>query len=166
MVQQMVSYDVFYEHKAFRTKSEPEGMRPDKLASLIRGAARGVLSTSGGRWIITPKHGRFMHRADTIGLAVTVPAGVDQSKQMIAAVKELERRIESQSLARPVDTTLRTIEGNGPGCDICGKKSDWFRFALIPRNRHFCDEHAKAEPDFIVEGQVSFRWIREDSVAI
>lgn len=164
MVHQMASFDVTYERRAFRTKTEHDGMRHDKLAKVLKERAENVLHDSRGRWIITPKNGYLYQSDAAIELTVTVPSGDDQSKQMIAAVKELERRFEQYPLALPVDTSLRTIEGNGPGCEICGKKSDWFRFALIPRNRHFCDEHAKAEPDFIVEGEVSIRWIREDAV--
>ena len=145
----MIGYDVSYGRMAFRTKIDDEGISIRSLELLLERAIKSVQEQSDGRWIISNKAiVMSSDRTKPVELTVIVPAGSGQYQQMLAAVKAFEDRVAVWLTDYPFDTTLRTIEEDGPKCEICGKKPSWVRRTQFAGNHYFCATHAEEESDF------------------
>lgn len=149
MATPMIGYDVSYERKAFRTKIDSEGIHITALELLLERVAKFVQEQSDGRWIISNKVVVMpSDRTKPVELTVIVPAGTDQYEQYLAAVGLFESRVAAWLTDYPFDTSLRTIETNGPKCQMCSNKAEWVRRTQFSGNHLFCKLHAEAEEDF------------------
>lgn len=165
MVHQMIGYSVSYRHDAFRTSVEPEGIRRRQVEDTIEGLAQSLRHVSRGRWIVVPENGFLSNEADApIDLVVYVPAGGDQYEQMLTAVNQLEEGFNSFLLTEPIDTSLRTIETNGPKCQMCSNKAEWVRRTQFSGDHLFCKLHAEAEEDFGDNSSNNMYWEQLESV--
>ena len=117
--------------------------------SVLEGAAKSVQAKSDNRWIVANKAKVIppFDKDAPVELMVIVPAGNDQYEQFLSAISLFEE-FAAERLGAPVDISLRTIEEDGPKCEMCGKKPSWVRRTQFAGNHYFCSTHAEAEEDF------------------
>lgn len=151
----MIGCNVSYREGAFRTPGSWEGNYSSPTCQqrkdVLEWARGSVLDKGDGQWMIVEKRLGYHMDAE---LMVIVPAGDGQREQLYAAIAHFEE-VMAARLGAPVDTTLRSIEDDGPKCDTCGKKPDWVRKIRVPRfldDAHFCSIHAREQKDFHYSG--------------
>jgi len=161
----LIGYDVSYQRNAFTTRIDPDGVPSRPLESLFERAARSVQANSDGRWIIIHKDEVISSNSDsTIELMVLVPTGIRQREQVLTAVAQFEEIITANT-GIILDETLRSIEDDGPKCQICGKKPGWVRHTQFSGDHYFCAQHAKNEEDFGDSDPSYFVWKQLDPVS-
>jgi hypothetical protein len=144
----MVGYDVSYRRNAFKTRIDPDGVPSEPLESLFEQAAKSVQKKSGGHWLIINKDEFISSDSySTIELRVLVPAGIRQRIHVITAIAQFEEVITANT-GVILDEALRSIEEDGPKCEICTKKPEWVRRTQFAGDHYFCAMHAEAEEDF------------------
>ena len=157
----LIGYDASYQWRAFKSKIDPDGLPRQALESSLEHAIGAVQAKSDRRWNIVIKTGFIpFDRSEPIELMVIVPAGNDQYDQFLAAVKMFEDCMTGAPFSDPLDTTLRTIEADGPKCEKCGANADWLCRTQFSGDAHFCDQHAKEDPHFEAP---YFLWFRHES---
>jgi hypothetical protein len=119
------------------------------LRKALERACRDVQEVSGGRQIVYIKeHMQMLSASDVMAkLVVFVPIGDNQHTEVVSAVDYFEKSIAIY-LEAPVDTTLRTIEGEEAKCAKCGMHAIWVRIPQHGSKQHFCNLHAQQQPDF------------------
>lgn len=145
----MIGYDVSYRRDAFRTKNRRRTLETVEIEALLKNASSFVQRKSNGRWLVVNKS-HYVPSDDeaTIEFMVIVPQGSDQREQMLAAIQHFEESVATHWLTGPVDTNLRTIEGNGPKCEECGGEPIWVRRTQLAGDHYFCNPHALQQSDF------------------
>ena len=164
----LIGYNLSYQRKAFKSRIDPDGLLRMALESSLNRAARFVYSNSEGHWLIALKSGFVpFDKDEPIELTVIVPAGSNHYGQYLAAIKEFENCMTETGypLMNPMDTSLRTIEDNGPKCEIpaCNKKPSWVRSTQFSGSHYFCAEHAQKEEDFGESDPSYFFWRQLES---
>lgn len=158
----MIGFDASYARNAFRAKVNFEGSSSYSMLfySVLEGAAKSVQAESDNRWIVANKAKVIppFDKDAPVELMVIVPAGNDQYEQFLSAIALFEE-FAAERLGAPVDTTLRTIEEDGPKCEKCGKKAHWLCRTQTSGDAHFCDQHAKEDPHFEAP---YFLWFRHE----
>jgi hypothetical protein len=159
----VIGYDASYARSAFRAKVKFEGFSSavTLFYSVLEVAAKSVQAESDNRWIIANKAKVIppFDKDAPVELMVIVPAGNDQYEQFLSAIALFEEFVAA-SLGASVDTTLRTIEADGPKCEKCGAQADWLCRTQFSGDAHFCDQHAKEDPHFEAP---YFLWFRHES---
>ena len=160
-----VGYDVTYFNGAFKTVSPHDENRHyspalTRLRKAIDWGMKSVYEKGDGRWLVVNKNVYGNKDPDdgveynvssiTVELVFLVPQRSDRHTELRAAVAHFEE-VVAEYLGAPVDTTLRTIEGEetkAAKCATCGMHAIWVRIPQHGSEQHYCDLHAHQQPDF------------------